>query len=136
MLLDIKLLLVTDRDLPRQSRLVAIKIGKSELCQDAEGESSILQRLAHGPANHAGKEHVVQLLDRFKLSGPNGHHSCLVTEALGPWIRPEDLSPKAAWEVSKQLVEATAYVHEMGVAHGGTCLLAESNAPIGNGCGH
>ncbi len=132
MLLGIKLLLVTDKDLLRLSRLVAIKIGKSELCDDAEGES-ILQRLAQGPANHAGKEHVVQLLDRFKLSGPNGRHSCLVTEALAPWIKPEDLSPKAAWEVSKQLVEATAYMHEMAVADGGTCLLGEPNAPICNG---
>ena len=52
MLLDIKLLLVTDGDLLILSRLAAVKNGKSELWHGAEGES-ILRRLARGPANHA-----------------------------------------------------------------------------------
>lgn len=93
MFLDIKLLLVTDRDLLRLSRLVAIKIGKSELCQDAEGES-ILQRLAHGPANHAGKEHVVQLLDYFKLSGPNGTTYVWSPKHWGHGSDPKTCHPK------------------------------------------
>lgn len=115
----------------RLSRLVVIKIGKSELCHNAEGgeeegESKILQRLTEGPANHAGKEHIVQLLDRFNLSGLNGRHLCLVAEALGHEIEPTGHAPKAAWEVAKQLVKATAYMHEKGVTYGDRYVVSSS----------
>jgi serine/threonine-protein kinase SRPK3 len=32
---------------------------------------------------HPGPHHIVQLLDHFIHSGPNGDHSCLVFEPLG-----------------------------------------------------
>lgn len=107
----------------RLSRYVAIKVCKSEQRHEEGGEASILRRLADGPATHAGKTRVVELLDQFESESPNGLHRCLVTEPLGPWLKSvlflPGLSPEAAWEVARQLVEATAYMHAAGVAHGG-----------------
>ena len=61
----------------------------------------------------------------FELKGPNGRHLCLVIEVVGPRIEACRLSPKIAWEVARQLVEATAYFHDLGIAHSGTFILLE-----------
>ena len=42
----------------------------------------------------------------------------LVTAALGPWLKPDILSPGESWEVAKQLVEAVVYMHSMDIVHG------------------
>ena len=102
----------------RTSRSVAIKVFKSDRRYDEE-EARILRRLTESPTSSPGKGCVVQLLDQFDLMGPNGRHLCLVVEALGPSIDPDDLSPKDAWEIARQLVEATAYFHDLGIVHGG-----------------
>ena len=83
-----------------------------------EGKS--LKLLADKPVAHPGKAHVAQLLDRFELTGPNGRHQCLVTEALGGNLRNRRWPVKSAWELVKQLVEATAFIHSVGMVHGGT----------------
>lgn len=109
----------------RLSRDVAIKLLISD--RDKEGgEESPLKRLADGPAEYPGKDHTVRLFDQFNVSGPNGHHQCLVTEALGPRLRPGLLSPREFWEVAKQLVEATVYMHSMNIVHGSKYLLESS----------
>ena len=101
----------------RLSRDVAIKFLISDRDKE-EGEGSILRRLNDGPVECPGKDHIVKLLDQFEVSGPNGHHQCLVTEALGTWLSPGLLSPGESWEVAKQLVEAVAYMHSMDIVHG------------------
>ena len=107
----------------RLTRHVAIKFCKSDRRHDGE-EAQTLSRLSKGPTSHPGKDHVIHLLDRFELSGPNGRHSCLVTDALGPRVEPDELSPRSAWEVAKQLMEATAYSHDLGITHGGTSFVS------------
>ncbi|KAL2052447.1 hypothetical protein ABVK25_007319 [Lepraria finkii] len=102
----------------KYSRLVAIKICRSEIRHENEEEATLLRRLMTGPAEHPGKKHVVQLLDRFEISGPNGRHLCLAMEALGPGFDLEFLSPDAAWEVARQMVEGVSYIHDMGITHG------------------
>ena len=102
----------------RMSRNVAIKVYRSDRRHD-EAEVRTLKRLTEGSTSHSGKRHVVQLLDRFGLVGPNGRHLCLVIQALGPRIEPSNLSPIAAWTIAKQVVEATAYFHDLGIVHGG-----------------
>ena len=103
------------------SRDVAIKFLLSDREED-RGEEKILRRLAAGPAEYLGKRHIVELLDQFELSGPNGNHRCLVTEALGRQagrqVDRDLLSPKESWEVVRQLVEATVYIHSMNIVHG------------------
>ena len=102
----------------RTSRHVAIKVLKSDRRHDEE-EARTLRRLNEGPTSHPGKSHIMQLLDQFELIGPNGRHLCLVVEALGPRIESDELSPEPAWEIARQLVEATAYFHDLGIVHGG-----------------
>ena len=104
----------------RLSRDVAIKFLLSDPQQD-RGEGSVLRRLADGPVEYPGKGHIVELLDQFEVSGPNGHHQCLVTEALGRQLDARLLSllsPQVSWEVVRQLVEAIVYMHSMNIVHG------------------
>ena len=105
----------------RLSRDVAIKVIISDRDKDVD-EGSILSRLNDGPDSYPGKKHIVKLLDQFEISGPNGHHHCLVTEALGPWLgrglRHEPLSPRQSWDVARQLVEAVHYMHSLNIVHG------------------
>ena len=97
----------------------------SELWHD-DHEVQILDRLLHGPASHPGKKHIIQLWDHFEHVGPNGTHPYLVLELLGPSVLSEAesypsnrLPGKIAWEVSRQIVQALAYIHANGIAHGG-----------------
>ncbi|MCJ1470982.1 hypothetical protein MMC07_009630, partial [Pseudocyphellaria aurata] len=106
------------------SRHVAIKISVSEIWHD-DNEVQILEHLSNGPANHPGKKHIIQLLDRFEHEGPNGTHQCLVLELLGPDVLSEAelyssnrLPGKIAWEASRQTIQALDYIHANGVAHG------------------
>ena len=66
------------------------------------------------------------MLDHFEHEGPNGTHQCLVLEPLGPNVLSEAelyssnrLPGKIAWEASGQTVQALAYIHDNGIAHGG-----------------
>lgn len=114
----------------RYSRLIAIKICRSEIRHESEKEAILLRRLATGPARHPGKKHIAQLLDRFEITGPNGRHLCLVVEAVGPTFNQHVLSPDAAWDIARQMVEGVSYAHDMGIAHGGTWMGTRSYAPV------
>ncbi|KAJ5274333.1 hypothetical protein N7497_004933 [Penicillium chrysogenum] len=61
----------------RLQRDVTLKILKSAVSEDSQ-ELSILNELSHSITPHAGKEHVISLLDHFEHEGPNGLHLCLV----------------------------------------------------------
>ncbi|CAF9908280.1 hypothetical protein IMSHALPRED_006629 [Imshaugia aleurites] len=119
--LDGTIWLARDR---KSSRDVAIKFLVSDRDKKS-GEGIILKRLADGPVEYPGKRHIVELSDSFEITGPNGRHQCLVTEALGPWLQPGLLSPGESWKVARQLVEATVYMHSMNIVHGKRALYDE-----------
>lgn len=86
----------------------------------------MLDWLSQGRVGHPGKKHIVQLLDYFKHKGPNGVHSCLVLELLGPSVVSEAgrckdnrLPASIAWEACKQTAQALEYLHANSIAHGG-----------------
>lgn len=87
----------------RLLRHVAIKIFVSDQRHVNFDEASILRRLADGPANHAGKANIVELLDEFESEGPNGRHQCLVTEALGRVLNPATIFPHLRPEATCEL---------------------------------
>jgi serine/threonine-protein kinase SRPK3 len=79
--------------------------------------------------------YIVKLLDDFIHQGPNGTHQCLVFELLGPTINfivaaiydpggspdgGDSLEPEDILRLSKQLLQALAFIHKAGYAHGGT----------------
>lgn len=97
----------------------------------------ILDRLSHGQASHPGRKHIIQLLDHFEHTGPNGTHPCLVLELLGPSVLstaesyPSNRLPgNIAWEASRQIVQALAYIHANGVAHGGQSRLSSCHRSL------
>ncbi|KND91013.1 Serine/threonine-protein kinase SRPK, partial [Tolypocladium ophioglossoides CBS 100239] len=119
------------RDL-RNSRYVALKILVSEISASTN-ELRILHHIAQvAPAE--GARHITQLLDEFEHRGPNGIHRCLVFEPMGPSVdsmveelpqfKPRQLgmkvrySPQMAKSILKQSLQALAFLHENGIAHG------------------
>lgn len=64
---------------------VALKVVKSDghYTETALDEIQLLQRVVGSSQMHAGRSHVVGLVDSFKHTGPNGSHVCMVFEVLG-----------------------------------------------------
>jgi hypothetical protein len=66
-------------------RFVALKIVKSakHYTEAAADEIKLLQCARDGDPNDENRYKCVQLLDNFKVTGPNGIHVCMVFEVLG-----------------------------------------------------
>lgn len=94
-----------------------------------------------------GAQYITRLLDEFDHQGPNGTHKCLVIEPMGPSVNTmvEELPqfkprkrgmkirypPQMAKSILKQSLQALAFLHEHGIAHGdfqpGNILFALAN---------
>ena len=107
---------------------VSVKIAKAETTNQS-GELQILRALAQHSNVDPGSEHIVRLFDDFIHEGPNGCHQCLVLELLGPTVNEmvneahhfgERLDLDVIVRVSTQTLEAVAFLHKAGYAHGGT----------------
>jgi serine/threonine-protein kinase SRPK3 len=74
-----------------------------------------------------GSECVVQLLDHFEFTGPNGGHLCLVVELTGPNVTSffEGYRHNAKVRVSltkiiaKRVLQGLRFLRECGVIHNG-----------------
>lgn len=64
------------------SRFVALKIAVGDTEEDS-CEARILRYLGVNDTG-IGSQHIVKLLDNFRIQGPNGSHNVLVTEVLVP----------------------------------------------------
>lgn len=106
------------------SRYVALKIVVSRASTDNR-ELRTLQTLARNNNSlHPGRRHIVRLLDDFSHAGPNGTHSCLVFELLGPSVAtviendgrlPGVLTKRAC----KEMLLAVDFLQEQNIGHGG-----------------
>lgn len=81
-----------------------------------------------------GTPHITRVLGEFEHRGPNGVHKCLVFEPMGPSVNTmvEELpqfNPRRrgmkvryplwmAKSILKQSLQALAFLHENGIAHG------------------
>ena len=121
------------RDNARQ-RYVSLKI----LCAEEPDiiEIEMLDFLKDKNASHPGHQYISFPYDSFRLDGPNGSHICLVSEVLGPSLADlvslgRQLRASASQKVSRQFVQAVAYLHSEGVCHGGASLvLIKSNLKL------
>lgn len=113
----------------------ALKIIKSDETTSS-GELRTLQRLAALETNHSGHSHIRHLASHFMLDGPNGRHTCLVTEVAGPSLQKlynvpghgyaagaRRLRADIAHKIGRQLVEAVNFLHSHEICHGGTRAL-------------
>lgn len=96
-------------------------------------EPRILRHLTEVAAAD-GAQHITQLLREFEHRGPNGIHKCLVFEPMGPSVntmvkelpqfKPRRRGmkirypPQMAKSILKQSLQALAFLHENGIAHG------------------
>ncbi|KAJ5749401.1 hypothetical protein N7533_006429 [Penicillium manginii] len=110
----------------RTETYVAVKISVAE--QEHGRETRELQTMRELASYHSSPTHVVQLLDDFDLTGPNGFHRCLVYELLGPNI-PDvidaqfsggRLPGKLAKIIAKQSLSGLNDLHQRNIGHGGT----------------
>jgi serine/threonine protein kinase len=85
-------------------------------------------------APEEGDQHITKLLGEFEHQGPNGIHKCLVFEPMGPSVNSmvEELPqfkprrrgmkirypPQTAKSILKQSLQALAFLHGNGIAHG------------------
>jgi serine/threonine-protein kinase SRPK3 len=102
---------------------------------NTSNEINILQYLRNASKSriHPGSEHVLGHLDNFRVSGPNGTHHVLVFDVLGP--SPDELrngneeGEELVWKrsriISKEVALGIAYLHELGVIHGGMMIFCE-----------
>ncbi|KAM7519964.1 hypothetical protein LguiB_018926 [Lonicera macranthoides] len=107
------------------SKYVALKIQKSapQFAQAALHEIEILSAIAKGDPSNT--KYVVQLIDQFKHSGPNGQHLCMVLEFLGDSLlqlirynRYKGLELNKVREICKCILTGLDYLHrELGIIH-------------------
>ena len=64
------------------SRFVALKIAVADTAKGSH-EAHILRFLNENDTG-IGSQHILNLLDSFRIEGPNGSHDVLVTEVLVP----------------------------------------------------
>ncbi|XP_075498343.1 uncharacterized protein LOC142536846 [Primulina tabacum] len=109
----------------QSSKYVALKIQKSapQFSQAALHEIEVLSAIAAGDS--ANTKCVVNLVDHFKHSGPNGQHLCMVLEFLGDSLlrlikynRYKGLEFNKVREICKCILTSLDYLHrELGVIH-------------------
>jgi serine/threonine-protein kinase SRPK3 len=108
------------------SQHVALKIVVSKASPETRDLRS-LRTLSRNNSSHPGRKHIVRLLEDFSHVGPNGTHTCLVFELLGPSVSTvtEELFADGrlpgvlARRVCKELLLAVDFLHEQGIGHGG-----------------
>ncbi|KAI1735360.1 kinase-like domain-containing protein [Xylaria scruposa] len=100
---------------------------------DQDREISTLKQLErrYNELAQRGPMPFARLLDCFHHTGPNGTHNCLVTELLGPSVsnvlecyeyQERILRPDTVLRASCQLLDALAFFHRAGFAHGDVSL--------------
>ncbi|OJJ70243.1 hypothetical protein ASPBRDRAFT_76780 [Aspergillus brasiliensis CBS 101740] len=102
-------------------RHVALKILKADASADSK-ELAIHRHLAASDFDHPGREHVIELLDHFHHTGPNGTHLCLlfpvmisdVQEMIVTWTPRQ---PAYVQTVSQQTLLGLDFLHKSDIVH-------------------
>lgn len=100
-----------------------LKILRADVSSNSR-ERSILIHLSRADHSHAGKNHVLQLMDHFEHRGPNGTHLCLVFPVMMSDGEEMTVREYPHWsgyirEVSRQILLGLDYLHCQGLIHGG-----------------
>lgn len=118
--------------LARTQTFVALKVSVAEV-HGKSRELKVLRTLAELNCREPGSQHVLQLLDRFYIEGPNGKHECLVFEMLGPSVTDvlerrvdERLPGTVAITSVQQALAGLVYLHKHNIGHGGKYPLRRS----------
>ena len=110
-------------------RLVSLKVITAEASHQ-QRELKMLRHVDGRTNGDARRKSIVSILDSFSFDGPNGHHLCYVSPVGGPSIARLSDSPgqvsgsrrlraPLARKLAGQLADAVAFLHSLGVVHGG-----------------
>lgn len=108
------------RGITKLPTYVALKI----LCADIDetNELRILQHLQ----KFAGHPNIITLYHSFRISSPNGEHTCLVLPVLGPSLHiskvVKALPGSIRHQVCEQVASAIAFLHDHKLCHGGKTI--------------
>ncbi|OJJ71272.1 hypothetical protein ASPBRDRAFT_30992 [Aspergillus brasiliensis CBS 101740] len=116
------------KDQLENSQQVVLKILKAEASTDNR-ELAILLAMSDSDIYHPGKRHVIELLDHFYRTGPNGTHLCLVfpvmiSDGAAMTITGSPREVGYIRAVSRQLLLGLDYLHQSGIVH---CDLQPAN---------
>ena len=111
---------------------VALKILTAEATKTTNEHNIIAHLQSKSNPKHPGHPYVASSLGSFGFSGPNGYHLCLISEVVGESLRicVEEGSPKCYFPIktsraiAAQVILGVAYLHSLGICHGG---IARSN---------
>ncbi|KAK9708500.1 serine/threonine protein kinase, CMGC, variant 3 [Basidiobolus ranarum] len=108
-------------------RHVAMKVVKSapHYTETALDEIKLLEKVTSADINAPGRNYVVELLDHFQHTGPNGTHVCMVFEVLGENLlglikryHHRGIPVRMVKEITKQVLLGLDYLHrECGIIH-------------------
>jgi serine/threonine-protein kinase SRPK3 len=102
------------------SKYAATKVATAD---SSDNETNILEYLRSRPGR--GRDLICPLLDRFKLTGPNGVHPCLVTTPARCSLSSDEgyrwglFNLQVSRSIIAQVILAVGYVHDLGYVHGG-----------------
>lgn len=90
-------------------------------------ELNMLRALSALPKDHPGSSYVCQMLDYFTHIGPNGTHTCLVLELVGPNVAEfvdcygmyNRLPATLAKLFAKQTLQGLDFLATNNIGHGG-----------------
>ncbi|KAL2286408.1 hypothetical protein FJTKL_06794 [Diaporthe vaccinii] len=107
----------------KENRYVAVKVSVSQ--KSGSREYQILRAISALPRG-PGRNHVMQMLDHFEETGPNGTHGCLVLELLGPNVpdlidssySDERLPARLAKSVARQALSGVDFLSIHQIGHG------------------
>ena len=105
------------------SRYVALKFAVAELT-GKNNEIRIHHHLASQSRTHPESDHVLTLLDHFRVQGVNGEHDVLVLPVVGPhlaamfWSKPAAIR-QTIKSVMHEVALGTSFLHDCGVVHAG-----------------
>ncbi|CAG8458154.1 9679_t:CDS:2, partial [Acaulospora colombiana] len=93
--------------------------------ETALDEIKLLQKIVSANPDAPGRNHVVELLDHFHHSGPNGTHVCMVFEVLGENLlslikryNHRGVPAHLVKQITKQVLMGLDYMHrECGIIH-------------------
>ncbi|CAG8570033.1 9982_t:CDS:2 [Ambispora gerdemannii] len=108
-------------------RHVALKVVKSaqHYTETALDEIKLLKKIVNTNPEAPGRRHVVELLEDFRIEGPNGQHVCMVFEVLGENLlslikryNHRGIPAPLVKQITKQVLMGLDYMHrECGVIH-------------------
>lgn len=113
-----------------KNKNVALKI---LVANAPSSDATFLTLLQEQGANHPN---IMSLQDVFTIQGPNGTHQCLVLDVVGPRMKRiangnHELSRVMVRDAARQIAEGVAYLHSIGICHGGkAALFATANTSL------